>query len=209
MTSPFSYQAMMRNAQNNPIKRTIGGAINRYRTAQQQAQQAAQQAADPATNDWIMGQMNNANNPPGTAPADPSQPTGYADEVGGEGQISNGQYSQSPQTSSYANMTDGGQGAAMADSSDAFSAPMGGMGDIPAFGGGTIVTKPQLALVGEKGPEMIAPLSPTVGPKVSSAMLGQGLGQRTRFRHLTGPNASARYRPETADLPIRPGLVTR
>jgi len=165
------------------IGRAIQGGVNRYRQAQQQAANPS-----PATHmdRSPVAEANPALTPPGQDEG-MQQPIGYADEVGGDPQ---------QQSNTY-----GGQGAAAFDAGDQFSGSMDG---ITPMAGGALVTRPTLALVGEKQPEIVAPLLSQPGQKVSSDMLGQGLGTRTRWRRPTGVNASSRYRPISADIPLRP-----
>lgn len=72
---------------------------------------------------------------------------------------------------------------------------------------GAIVTKPTTALIGEKGPEVVVPLTDQPGAKVSPMMLG-GM-PRTRYRHVTGPNAVRHTAPVRSDLPLRPNVPYR
>jgi len=170
------------------IGRAIQGGVNRYRQAQQQAANPS-----PATHmdRSPVAEANPALTPPGQDEG-MQQPIGYADEVGGDPQ---------QQSNTY-----GGQGAAAFDAGDQFSGSMDG---IQAMGSGAVVTRPTIALVGEHQPEMVLPLLSQPGQKVSSEMLGQGLGMKTRWRRPSGPNASARYKPERADVPLRPSGVNR
>lgn len=73
---------------------------------------------------------------------------------------------------------------------------------------GKVVTSPTVALLGDKGPEAVVPLTDQPGNRVSTKMFGTG-GIRTRYRHPQGPVASGRTRPITGDLPIRPNPVLR
>lgn len=52
-------------------------------------------------------------------------------------------------------------------------------GILPQYGGGKIVTHPTTAILGEKGPEAVIPLTNQPGARTSTAMLG---GLRTRYR---------------------------
>lgn len=189
--NPSSSQAQdmqMRRMKSGGILGAISQGVNRYRAAQQQAQQNGMSPANSMD-------MSPVANPQPPTQADPSQPTGYADEIGGPSAMS------SQSSNSYSS-----PGAADYDAGDAFSGSMDG---IPEYGSGAIVTKPTIALVGEKSPEMVVPLLSQPGQKVDSTMLGQGLGMRSRFRRPTGPNASARYKPVSADIPLRPSGVNR
>ena len=181
--SNYAQQRLMHRG----VGQAISQGVNRYRQAQQQAANPS-----PATHmdRSPVAESNPALTPPGQDEG-MQQPIGYADEVGGDPQQSN---------------TYGGQGAAAFDAGDQFSGSMDG---IDQYGQGQVVTKPTLALVGERGPEAVVPLLTQPGQKIGSDMLGQGLGMKTRWRRPTGPNASARYKPERADIPLRPSGVNR
>jgi hypothetical protein len=73
---------------------------------------------------------------------------------------------------------------------------------------GKIVTQPTNAVLGEKGPEAVVPLETQPGMKTGSGILGQG-NLRTRWSHPKGPVASARVKPITADIPVRPNVAQR
>lgn len=87
------------------------------------------------------------------------------------------------------------------------------------MGGGKVVTQPTLAIIGDKGPERVVPLTPSPNNKVNptqletqsiqpGAMVGQG-GARARYRHVGSANALARQRPISADLPLVPNKAVR
>lgn len=82
-------------------------------------------------------------------------------------------------------------------------------GGIDAFAGGKIVTKPTTAIVGEKGPEAIVPLSAAPGQKLSPAMLGATQGTKSRWRAVSGPNALKNTAPIKSDIPLRPNRFMR
>jgi hypothetical protein len=84
----------------------------------------------------------------------------------------------------------------------------GGNGsDYDMFGAGKMVTQPTLAMVGEKGPEAVVPLTDQPGAKVTPGMLG-GM-PRTRWGHPMGPNAAKRMSPVRGALPIKPNPSLR
>lgn len=76
------------------------------------------------------------------------------------------------------------------------------------MGGGKVVTTPTVALLGDKGPEAVVPLTDQPGNRVGTKMLGAG-NVRTRYRHPQGPGSVARDKPLSADLPIRPNPALR
>lgn len=87
-----------------------------------------------------------------------------------------------------------------------------------SFARGKIVTSPTVAMIGEKGPEAVVPLS--VGPhdKTSGAMITDqpiktpdtlGGTPRARYRHAGGPVGLSRTRPLSNDLPLKPNTAVR
>lgn len=80
--------------------------------------------------------------------------------------------------------------------------------DMPQYGSGAMVTKPTVALIAEKGPEMVVPLTDQPGQKVPSSVLGVS-AMRTRSRHVTGPNALGHRSPIRTDLPLIPNKGVR
>jgi hypothetical protein len=75
------------------------------------------------------------------------------------------------------------------------------------FGSGKMVTEPTLAMVGDKGPEAVVPLTDQPGSKTSPGMLGGA--PRTRWRHPLGPVASKRTAPIRSLLPVKPNVPFR
>lgn len=85
-----------------------------------------------------------------------------------------------------------------------------------AFAGGKMVTSPTVALIAEHGPEAVVPMGHS--DKVSGAMLTDqpiaaphtsGGTARARFSHPGRAGSSARYKPISADLPLRPNSAIR
>jgi hypothetical protein len=86
---------------------------------------------------------------------------------------------------------------------------------------GKMVTTPTTAILAEHGqPEMVLPMNSDPHNKTSGASLldqpGNTLGAgsmsggiRTRYRHPTGPVASGKMKPISADLPLRPNMALR
>jgi hypothetical protein len=196
---------------NGGIVGAVMNGVNRYRAAQAQAQAGGAGAPPPPpvpgspANQMDASPVSGPAMTPSPAPSAPQAPNLSMDD--GSPQISNGIMSASPESSSNSYLAAGAGGGAAASGADddAFNA----MDGVEMLSQGALVTKPMIAKVGEAGPEAVIPLTDQPSARVSSDMLGQGLGMRSRWRRPTGPNASARYKPESADIPLRPGLVTR
>lgn len=84
--------------------------------------------------------------------------------------------------------------------------------------GGKIVTSPTRVILGESGPEKVVPLNNAPDNKVAPSLTDQPIkpamqagqsGTRTRFAHVSGPNALGRYRPLRSDLPLIPNKAVR
>ncbi len=112
--------------------------------------------------------------------------------------------------SSYRNR--GGAGGGDGASAD----PMSGSG--PSFdspdmmGDGGIVTKPTKVLLGEKGPEMVVPLSQRENAKVTPGMLDGKFSQlassiKSRYRQPQGP--AGQHPPLRNNLPLVPSRLQR
>ena len=146
-SSPFSYANMMKNAaQNSSIGKVIGQGIARYRQHQQQAQQ---QGTGSPSNQMDMSPVASQTSIDPTA-----NPAGFDNSIGGTGPVG------------YADEIGGDQsGAQGASGSGGGAEPLG----MDTFGTGTIVTKPTIALLGDKGvAERIVPLNSNPNNKVNS-----------------------------------------
>lgn len=97
------------------------------------------------------------------------------------------------------------RGIATAPGSQMQGGPDLSMSDQPdseLMGQGKMVTQPTLAMVGDKGPEAVVPLTDQPGAKVTPGMLG-GM-PRTRWNHPMGPNAANKMSPVRGMLPVKP-----
>jgi hypothetical protein len=74
---------------------------------------------------------------------------------------------------------------------------------------GRLVTSPTVAMIGEKGPEAVVPLNNNPMNKVSGLNATMLPGVRSRYRHVTGPNALRRESPVRNDLPLKPNTAIR
>lgn len=168
-------QSMMRQIAQQPMNRfaasPVGQAINRYRQGQQNTQNAS-------NNSMMNAQMRtmNAQRPQyGASQMQDSEP-GQMQPIGTAPGSTGAQPSDSGmQPSSNAALA--GHTGPISSSADESSG-----GGVPMMSRGGIVTKPTLALIGEKEPEAVVPLT-----HVPDAKVTPGNFMPKRYRPSTGP----------------------
>lgn len=92
------------------------------------------------------------------------------------------------------------------------------MDALPMYGSGKMVSKPTIAMIGDKGPEMVLPMNGKGSNKTDGLSLNDQAGPRinypvggtrSRFRHVSGPNSVGRHRPLPNELPLLPNKMQR